>query len=43
MSIVADDPFREVWDALRADNSHRDDALNAVRIAKLRGIWDLRT
>ena len=42
MSIVADDPFREVWDALRADNSHRDDALNAVRIAKLRGIWDLR-
>ena len=34
--------LREVWDALRASNGHREDALTAVRIRKLRGIWDIR-
>lgn len=32
----------EVWDALRASQRHRDDALSEVRIRKLRGIEDLR-
>ena len=41
MSLIARE-LREVWDALRANNSGRDDALNAVRITRLRGIWDLR-
>ena len=41
MSLIARE-LREVWDALRASNRHRDDALNSVRIAKLRGFWDLR-
>ncbi len=32
----------EAWDALRASQRHRDDALAEVRIRKLRGIVDLR-
>ena len=32
----------EVWDALRANQRHRDDALSEVRIRRLRGIEDLR-
>ena len=34
--------LNEVWDALRASQRHRDDALSEVRIRKLRGIEDLR-
>ncbi len=34
--------LRQVWDALRTSNGHRDEALTAVRISKLRGIRDLR-
>ena len=34
--------LQEVWDALRASQRHRDDALSEVRIRKLRGIEDLR-
>ena len=34
--------LRQVWDALRASNGHRDEALTAVRISRLRGIRDLR-
>ena len=34
--------LQEVWDALRAGQRHRDDALSEVRIRKLRGIEDLR-
>ena len=41
MSLIARE-LREVWDALRASNGHREDALTAVRIRKLRGIWDIR-
>ncbi len=41
MSLIARE-LREVWDALRASNGHRKEALTAVRIGKLRGIWDLR-
>ena len=41
MSLIATE-LRDVWDALRASNGHRDDALTEVRIRKLRGIWDLR-
>ena len=41
MSLIAKE-LQEVWDALRASNGHRDDALAEVRIRRLRGIWDLR-
>ena len=41
MSLIARE-LREVWDALRASNAHRDDALTEVHIKRLRGIWDLR-
>ncbi len=41
MSLIARE-LQEVWDALRASNGHRDDALAEVRIRRLRGIWDLR-
>ncbi len=34
--------LQEVWDALRADNSRRDHALQSIRIRNLRGIQDLR-
>ncbi len=34
--------LRQVWDALRASNGHRDEALTAVRICRLRGIRDIR-
>ena len=34
--------LREVWDALRANQQGRDDALSEVRIRRLRGIEDLR-
>ena len=41
MSLIARE-LRKVWDALRASNGHREEALTAVRIRKLRGIWDMR-
>ena len=41
MSLIATE-LRDVWDALRASNGHRADALTEVRIKKLRNIWDLR-
>ena len=41
MSLIARE-LKEVWDALRASNPYRDEALLEVRIRKLRGIWDLR-
>ena len=41
MSLIARE-LREVWDALRASQGHREDALTAVRIRGLRGIWDMR-
>ena len=41
MSLIARE-LREVWDALRASNGYREEALTAVRIKRLRGIWDLR-
>ena len=41
MSLIAQE-LHEVWNALRANNRNRDDALSEVRIRKLRGIWDLR-
>ena len=41
MSLIARE-LREVWDALRASNGHREHALSAVRIRELRGIRDLR-
>ena len=41
MSLIARE-LREVWDALRASFGHREDALTAVHIRALRGIWDLR-
>ena len=41
MSLIARE-LREVWDALRASNGHREDALSAVRIRGLRGMRDLR-
>ncbi len=41
MSLIARE-LREVWDALRASNGHREEALTEVRIQRLRGIWDLR-
>ena len=41
MSLIARE-LREVWDALRASNGHREEALTAVRIRRLRGIWDIR-
>lgn len=41
MSLIARE-MREVWDALRASNGHREEALTAVRIRRLRGIWDIR-
>ena len=41
MSLIASE-LEEVWDALRASNGHRDDALAEVRIKRLRGIYDLR-
>ena len=41
MSMIARE-LREVWDALRANARHRNEALAEVRIRKLRGIWDLR-
>ena len=34
--------LRQIWDALRASNGHRDEALAAVRICRLRGIRDIR-
>ena len=34
--------LRDVWDALRGNSRHRDDALLEVHIRKLRGIWNLR-
>ena len=34
--------LQDVWDALRAGQRHRDDALSEVRIRRLRGIEDLR-
>ena len=37
MSLMARE-LREVWDALRTSNGHREDALSAVRIRGLRGI-----
>ena len=40
MSLIARE-LRDVWDALRATNGHRGDALAEVRIRKLRGICDL--
>lgn len=41
MSLIAKE-LREMWDALRASNGRRDEALTEVRIRRLRGIWDLR-
>lgn len=41
MSLIKKE-LREVWDALRSSNKHRDEALTEVRIRDLRGIWDLR-
>ena len=41
MSLIARE-LRDVWDALRATNGHRGDALTEVRIRKLLGIRDLR-
>ena len=41
MSLIARE-LREVWDALRASNGHRQEALTAIRISRLRGIWDIR-
>ena len=41
MSLIATE-LRDVWDALRASNGYRADALTEVRIKKLRNIWDLR-
>ena len=41
MSLMARE-LRQVWDALRASNGHRDEALTAVRISRLRGIRDIR-
>ncbi len=41
MSLIARE-LREVWDALRASNRDRDEALVEARIRKLRGVWDLR-
>ena len=41
MSLIAR-ALHEVWDALRASNAHRDDALEEVHIKRLRGIWDVR-
>ena len=41
MALI-DQELRRVWDALRANNHDRDDALAEVRIRKLRGIEDLR-
>ena len=41
MSLIARE-LREVWDALRASNGHRQEALTAIRIKRLRGIWDIR-
>ena len=41
MSLMARE-LRQVWDALRASNGHRDEALTAVRIGRLRGIRDVR-
>ena len=41
MSLIAKE-LQDVWDALGADNGHRDDALAEVRIRNLRGIRDLR-
>lgn len=41
MSLIARE-LREVWDALRASNGYREEALTAVRIRNLRGIWDIR-
>ena len=41
MSLIATE-LHDVWDALRASNGHRDEALAEVRIKSLRGIWDLR-
>ncbi len=39
---LIDKQLQEVWDALRADNSRRDHALQSIRIRNLRGIQDLR-
>ena len=41
MSLIARE-LREVWDALHASNGHRQEALTAIRIRRLRGIWDIR-
>lgn len=41
MSLMARE-LRQVWDALRASNGYRQEALTAVRIRRLRGIWDVR-
>ena len=41
MSLIARE-LRAVWDALRASNGHREEALAEVRIRSLRGIRDLR-
>ena len=38
---LIDDELTDVWNALRANNQARDDALLEVRIRKLRGIWNL--
>ena len=41
MALI-DRQLREVWDALRAQNIHRDHSLTEVQIRNLRGIRDLR-
>ena len=41
MSLIARE-LREVWEALRASNGRREEALTALRIKRLRGIWDIR-
>ena len=41
MSLIARE-LRKVWNALRASNGYREEALTSVRIRKLRGIWDIR-
>ena len=41
MSLIGRE-LQKVWNALRASKGHREEALTAVRIRKLRGIWDIR-
>ena len=41
MSLIGRE-LQEVWDALRVSNGHREEALAAIRVRRLRGIWDIR-